>query len=147
MIVNIKTKCELIDVFNSTNSCTDRQYLISNVFKNKIDKIVYVASVLKSDLGCEPYIEVKYDFGRRPKRIEIVYKNQNSFYLCKITKFSEFDKDALELNAILQDIINNNTIKNFQLFGLLVFMSDYNEDIVLNFIETQGLLLQHKKII
>jgi hypothetical protein len=146
MIIELNTKSNFLDLIAKKDSGIKRSYLLNSNFNNKLDKIVFVSNLLKEKHGINPFIEVKYDFGRRNKRIEIVYTESLDIKICKITKISEFDKDYFELLSLLKDMKNQNEISNFKINGVLIFMSDYNTDIVETFLLNQEIYFHHMNI-
>lgn len=146
MIVELNTKSDLIDLVNKKESGIKRNYLVSVNFKNKLDKIVYTSNKLINKRGIEPYIEVKYDFGRRNKRIEIVFIESSEISICKITNTSEFDKDYFELLALIEDMKPKPVLSNFEIKGVLFFTSFYNFEAVESFLLNQKVYFEHLNI-
>ncbi|MBS1578316.1 MAG: hypothetical protein JST29_01595 [Bacteroidetes bacterium] len=143
MIITLNTKSDLISFLENKLSGTQRQYLISDEFKNKLNKIVYVANELNQKLKVNPIIEVKYSFGRREKRLEIVYNSKGIFHICKITNMTEFDKDAIELEMIIRDLTTKKLIAENLICGVLLFYGDYNIEIVSDFLTNSKMMISH----
>lgn len=146
MIIELNTKSNFLDLIAKKETGVNRSYLLNSNFNNKLDKIVFVSNYLKTNRGIIPFIEVKYDFGRRNKRIEIVFTESTKISICKITKISEFDKDYFELLSLLNDMQNHNVLSNYKLNGVLIFMSEYNTDIVEAFLLKQEIHFEHMNI-
>ncbi len=146
MIIELNTKSNFLDLIAKKETGVNRSYLLNSNFNNKLDKIVFVSNYLKTNCGIIPFIEVKYDFGRRNKRIEIVFTESTKISICKITKISEFDKDYFELLSLLNDMQNHNVLSNYKLNGVLIFMSEYNTDIVEAFLLKQEIHFEHMNI-
>ena len=146
MIIELNTKSNFLDLIAKKETGVKRSYLLNSNFNNKLDKIVFVSNCLKTNRGIIPFIEVKYDFGRRNKRIEIVFIESTKISICKITKISEFDKDYFELLSLLNDMQNHNVLSNYKLNGVLIFMSEYNTDIVEAFLLKQEIHFEHMNI-
>lgn len=143
MIIELNTKSNFEDIVSNNTSGVNRKYLINEHSKNKIDKIILTSHLLQSKQNKNPFIEVKYDFGRRNKRLEIVYKENSSVIICKITNMSEFDKDCLELIAVIEDMQTKSVLENFRMNGLLVFMEHYNKEIVESYLNNQKKHFKH----
>lgn len=143
MIIELNTKSNFEDIVSNNTSGVNRKYLINEHSKNKIDKIILTSHLLQSKQNKNPFIEVKYDFGRRNKRLEIVYKENSSVTICKITNMSEFDKDCLELIAVIEDMQTKSVLENFRMNGLLVFMENYNKEIVESYLNNQKKHFKH----
>jgi hypothetical protein len=144
MILNLNSKAELVDLINNNDSGVIRTYLVNASFRNKLDKIIFVSNKLISIRNVVPFIEVKYNFGRRNKRIEIVFKDKNELNLCKITNTNEFDKDYFDLLSVLTDI--NENYPNHTLKGVLIFIDDYKKELVESFLRNQNLYFEHTNI-
>ena len=143
MIVELNTKSDLFDLANKKVSGIERNYLVSDNFRNKLDKIVYTSNKLINKRGIKPYIEVKYDFGRRNKRIEIVFIESYKISICKITNTSEFDKDYFELLSLIEDMKTKPILANFEIKGVLFFTSLYNIETVESFLLNQKVYFEH----
>lgn len=146
MIVELNTKSDLFDLANKKESGINRNYLVAVNFKNKLDKIVYTSNQLINKCGIKPYIEVKYDFGRRNKRIEIVFIESSKISICKITNTSEFDKDYFELLSIIEDMKTKPILTKFEIKGVLFFTSSYNIETVESFLLNQKVHFEHLNI-
>ena len=139
MIVELNTKSDLFDLANKKVSGIERNYLVSDNFRNKLDKIVYTSNKLINKRGIKPYIEVKYDFGRRNKRIEIVFIESYKISICKITNISEFDKDYFELLSLIEDMKTKPILADFEIKGVLFFTSLYNIETVESFTQSKSI--------
>jgi len=120
-VFKLNTNAKLTDILSFIDSGVEREYLLDQSLKiNHLYEIIQYAVKIK-DKNIIPFIEVKFpsEFGRREKRIEIVGKNNNEFILYKFSKISKFDKDALELQSIINEAkkINNRIIKGILLFS------------------------------
>ncbi len=146
MIVELNTKSDLFDLANKKVSGIERNYLVSDNFRNKLDKIVYTSNKLINKRGIKPYIEVKYDFGRRNKRIEIVFIESYKISICKITNTSEFDKDYFELLSLIEDMKTKPILADFEIKGVLFFTSLYNIETVESFLLNQKVYFEHLNI-
>lgn len=146
MIVELNIKSDLFDLANKKVSGIERNYLVSDNFRNKLDKIVYTSNKLINKRGIKPYIEVKYDFGRRNKRIEIVFIESYKISICKITNTSEFDKDYFELLSLIEDMKTKPILADFEIKGVLFFTSLYNIETVESFLLNQKVYFEHLNI-
>ncbi|MBF6641673.1 hypothetical protein IVB69_09290 [Flavobacterium sp. J49] len=143
MIIELNTKSNFEDIALDKTNGVYRKYIINELSKNKLDKIVLTSHLFQSKQNKNPFIEVKYDFGRRNKRLEIVYKENLSITICKITNMSEFDKDCLELIAVIEDMKNKQVMMNFRINGTLIFMDNYNREIVETYLNNQNTHFNH----
>jgi len=126
-ILKINTNANLLEIISSINSGIDREYLFEpSLKKNRLQEIIHYANKIKNE-NIIPFIEVKFasKYGRREKRIEIVGKNNNIFIIYKISKISKFDKDALEIQNIINEV--RETLKDISIKGVLLF-SDKTTD-------------------
>lgn len=143
MTIKLSTKNNLIDLVFGRDSGLYRTYILDSTTNNKLDKIVYSAAKIIEKLCCEISIEVKYQYGRRSKRLEIVYLDGNCYNLCKLTTFNKFDKDALELRSVVEDIRLNDSFKKKDFNGVLIFDDKYNQVIVESFLKLNAPGFRH----
>ena len=55
----------------------------------------------------------------------------------------EFDKDAIELEMIIKDTIIKELIDVNRICGVLIFMGDYNIDVVSEFLSNSNMMISH----
>jgi hypothetical protein len=146
MTVQLNTKANILEIVKDESSGILRTYLLSNNFKNKLEKIVFVANTIKEKICSNIFIEVKYPLGRRDKRIEIVSIDNSRVTLYKIVKMNDFDESYFELLSVIDDMEKQLQRVDFQINGCLVFMEEYNRDIIENFISNQGKIVSHFNI-
>lgn len=133
MILQLNTKNNLIDIVKGIDNGIYREYLVENHPNNRLSRLIYSAFKIKEKYKFEPFIEVKYEYGSRNKRLEIVYKDDRTFNLCKISNFKEFDKDTLELQSVIANILDNDNFKPSEFRGIIIFFENYNDLIVNSF--------------
>ncbi len=146
MIIELNTKADFIEVVNNKPSGIHRKYLVTDIFKNKLEKIVFVASVLKKEESGSVFIEMKYPLGRRYKRIEIVTIEKKVINLCKIVKMNDFDESYFELLSIIDDANNKQNTNGHIINGVLIFVNEYNTEVLRKFMLNQDIQFQHYNI-
>jgi hypothetical protein len=146
MIIEINTKSDFIKVVNDKPSGIPRKYLVTDIFKNKLEKIVFVASVLKKQESSNVFIEMKYPLGRRDKRIEIVTIENKVINICKIVKMNDFDESYFELLSIINDANNKQNTNGHTIKGVLIFLNEYNTEVLQKFMLNQDIQFQHFNI-
>ena len=130
-IVAINTGADVIEILKGNESGKDREYILPDISSHKqSDLIISLAHHLKKYRFDFIGIECKYNYGKRNKRLEIVYCNNNKITIIKISKQKKFDKDAIELDNIVTDIISRN---NQVVIGLLLISDNYQEIIMNSF--------------
>lgn len=146
MIIELNTKADFIEVVNNKPSGIPRRYLVTEIFKNKLEKIVFVASVLRKEESSNVFIEMKYPLGRRSKRIEIVTIEKKVINFCKIVKMNDFDESYFELLSIIDDAINKQNTNGYKINGVLIFLNEYNTEVLQKFMLNQNIQFQHFNI-
>ncbi len=118
VLLNAKSSFKYI-VYHKKTGFENKNIKLSNSNK-KNELIIRVASNFKEH-GVEVFIEVKYPFGMRNKRLEIVSRNQKIIKIYKISKTNFFDKDALEIDQVLTEIKNEFNDSGKEFIGVLLF--------------------------
>ena len=128
-IVVINTGADVIKILNGYKSGKFREYILPNISSNRqSDLIISLSHHLNKYSFDFIGIYCKYNYGKRNKRLEIVYYNNNKITIIKISKKRKFDKDAIELDNIITDIISRT---NQTVIGLLL-ISDHYKKIIMN---------------
>lgn len=122
-IVKFLTKGSLNSIIDGKFDGIERDYLISD--KNKI---LRYAINLKNKIDCSIFLEVKYQFGFRDKRIEIVLNQGNIFALVKIiSDNAKLDQEVLNLDNIITDIKKNT---NINIDGLIIAENKIKPEVI-----------------
>ena len=128
-IVVINTGADVIKILNGYKSGKFREYILPNISSNRqSDLIISLSHHLNKYSFDFIGIYCKYNYGKRNKRLEIVYCNNNIITIIKISKQKKFDKDAIELDNIITDI----TSRNDQVVIGLLLISDHYQEIIMN---------------
>ena len=96
-----------------------RESLIDYADPNKDQQIINHAFDIKEAINCEMFLSVKFPYGSRPKRIEIVFELDEFVVLCKFTNSKKVDEAALELQTIISIAKESISDKLFQ--GLVIY--------------------------
>lgn len=123
--VKLHTKSDLLSILKSNPNGVIRNYLLNIYPSSKPEKIVYLSNALVDLFTTNVFIEVKYPYSLRVKRIEICFLRNNNLYLCKISNSKEFDKDAIEMDYLISDIVKNLDIAADKIFGLIFIEGDF----------------------
>jgi hypothetical protein len=99
-IIKFLVKGSFESIVNNSFDGVERRYLPDN--KNMLLK---TALLFNKKIKCDLFLETKYPFGFREKRIEIILRNGNQLFIVKIVRnLSSLDKEALVLDNIISDI-------------------------------------------
>ena len=122
-ILKINSNSSFFDILSEIPSGIDRDFLIDADNTSRLGQMIIFASKL-IEVNIKPYLEVKFKskFGKREKRIEIVTKNGKDITLFKITTYSKYDKDAIDLSGIISEI--QEQIDSFNICGVLLFLDN-----------------------
>jgi hypothetical protein len=127
-IIKLNVGSNLIDVSQNLDSGSIREYIDSgNASKKQNDLIITLAGILSESNYDFVGIECKYLFGKRDKRLEVIFKYDNIIYIVKISKQKKFDKDAIELDNIISDISQKH---NISIKGFVLLIDEFNNDII-----------------
>ncbi len=130
-IIKLNVGSNLIDVSQNLDSGSIREYIDSgNASKKQNDLIITLAGILSESNYDFVGIECKYLFGKRDKRLEVVFKYDNIIYIVKISKQKKFDKDAIELDNIISDISQKH---NISIKGFVLLIDEFNNDIIASY--------------
>jgi recombinational DNA repair protein RecR len=140
LIVEINSKSTLESIIaNDATNGTIRQYIIDNTTNAKLNEIVKLAQKLQQN-GTVPFIEVKFksQYSSREKRLEVVGKKGSIITIYKFSSFKRFDKDAIELNRLVEEIVSKNN-KEYIINGTLLFDDNYKFDFITQKISEFGI--------
>lgn len=127
-IIKLNVGSNLIDVSQNLDSGSIREYIdYGNTSKKQNDLIISLAGILSESNYDFVGIECKYLFGKRDKRLEVVFKYDNIIYIVKISKQKKFDKDAIELDNIISDISQKH---NISIKGFVLLIDEFHNDII-----------------
>ena len=151
MTILLNSNSNIFDLIVKKDAGDNREYLLKPNSVEKLDNIVFVSNYLKNKMNITPNIMVKYEIGSRAKIIDIVFilmtEAKTVINICKITKFTKFDKDCFELLSIIDEMKRNDSLSNYNLKGLLYFTSEYDQKIVSDFFLHHKMDLYHQLII
>ena len=102
----------------------DRECLIDYLDLDKDQQLINHAFDIEGAINAKVFLSVKFPYGSRPKRIEIVFKTDKFVVLCKFTNSKRVDEAALELQKIISSTEGN---VNDRLYKGLVFYPDSNQ--------------------
>ncbi|MDC1357725.1 hypothetical protein N8310_09080 [Pseudomonadota bacterium] len=129
-VINLNVKSRLNDIVSGISGGVVRQYIKVDDPQNKNEKIIFFsAQFVKNKI--DVFIEVKYKYLRRDKRIEIVTLKDNLISLYKISKTQTLDKDAIEIDQILTNIKLEYKNSNFKFIGNLI-IGNIESELIIN---------------
>ena len=76
-------------------------------------------------------LEVKYPFGKRNKRIEVVSIRENIITLFKISKTEKFDKDILEMESLINNLKINS---DYTINGIVLLNQEADANMIDSFL-------------
>ena len=127
-IIKLNVGSKLIDISKNIISKNKRDYIdLGNKSRKQSDLIISLASILSESNYDFVGIECKYLFGKRDKRLEVVFSDNNIIHIVKISKQKKFDKDAIELDTIISDISEKH---NLSIKGFVLLIDEFNDDII-----------------
>jgi hypothetical protein len=113
-ILTVNIKSSILDIVTGNQGGVERSFLILENKKNKIDSLVILANKLSNE-STKTFVEVKFEskYSQREKRLEVVTKKGVDISICKISNKHKFDKDALELSNICEELSSIFKLNNF----------------------------------
>jgi len=96
-----------------------RDCLIDYNTPNKAQQLVNHAYDIEKSIKNKVFLYVKYPFGSRPKRIEIVLRIGKFIVLCKFTNSKRVDEAALELQSIISNV--KTSTQEYIFKGLVIY--------------------------
>lgn len=91
----------LESLVNNFPNGINRECLIDYEDANKDQQLINHAYTLKKILNNDIFLSVKFPYGSRPKRIEIVFFFEGFLVLTKLTSSKKIDQASLELQSII----------------------------------------------
>lgn len=139
-MLNYKTKirmnADIASLLTENANGVCRDYLVTEL-NNKNNYIIYYAGIIQDYLKPTISVNAKYHYGFRDVRIEIAFCYLNNLFLIKtIKQQTKIDKEALKLDAIIDDIKIN--MPDLNVIGCL--LTDDKESSKHIFIETNKIL-------
>jgi len=125
-IINLHVRADLESILKTNPNGSLKDYILKDSPITKSEKIIFLASVINIFKLKEVYIETKYSIGRRNKRIEICFLENKILFLGKISNAKEFDKDSIEMDSLISDIINKLSLNSLSISGLIFVGNKYN---------------------
>ena len=122
-IIDINTNSTLDSIIKNKSDGIVKKFLLDSDIKLKNQEILTFYKYIEVN-NFEFFFKVKFPYGRRIKRIELVSKFENTFYIYKISNKSNLDKDIFELDEIISLIKEkyNATKFIFEEIGIIVFI-------------------------
>jgi hypothetical protein len=96
-----------------------RECLIDYDDLDKDQQLINHAFDIESFTKHKVFLAVKFPYGSRPKRVELVIASKGLLVLCKFTNSKKVDEAALELQSIITSADINKVEKNLK--GLVLF--------------------------
>ena len=147
MPIRLNVNNTLGNIIFKKNGGLIRNYLVNENPIKKLDIQVFFANKLLNS-GYNPFIEVKFKsmYSDREKRIEIVSEKDRHINIYKISKFVHFDRDAIELNRLSEEIKKTYCDNDFEINSILLFNEEFDRTFVLQQIENLHLAVKVEKI-
>ena len=119
-ILSVNCKANLLELLADKPSGVNREYILEHNNATRLGQLVLYSSLLIKN-NITPYIEVKFvsKYSKREKRIELITKEEKKITIYKVSSFSKYDKDALELVNIITEIQEKFT--ELDVYGVLLF--------------------------
>ena len=99
-IIDINTNSTLDSIIKNKSDGIVKKFLLDSDIKLKNQEILTFYKYIEVN-NFEFFFKVKFPYGRRIKRIELVSKFKNNFCIYKISNKSNIDKDIFELDEII----------------------------------------------
>ncbi len=117
----------LESIANNSPNGTDRECLIDHEDPNKEQQLINYAYSLKNIINTEIFLSVKFPYGSRPKRIEIVFFFEKFLVLSKLTNSKKLDQASLELQSLITSTKGLNN--GFPIKGLVFYLNEVEKAI------------------
>lgn len=118
-VINLYSRIDLKTLISGKITIDQTSFILKKNPKTKNEKLILLASKFNNIPSKNLCLSVKYPLGKREKRLELVFINEN-INILKISKKSLFDKDAMEMDNLLSHVYENlNPTK--ELVGNLIF--------------------------
>ncbi len=96
-----------------------RECLIDYADLDKDQQLINHAFDVEGVIKTKVFLSVKFPYGSRPKRIEMVFKIDEFVVLCKFTSSKRVDEAALELQTIISSAEGNGNKRLYK--GLVIY--------------------------
>ena len=140
LILTVNSKSTIDDIVNDTPSGVNRDYLLNEDSRKRLDVLVCFANKL-NEQNFVPFIEVKFasQYSAREKRIEVVGKHNDKIELYKFSATNRFDKDAIELDRIIRELRNKFADSKMEFTGTLLVDNNADNDFIQQSIKKMNL--------
>lgn len=129
--IKLVSNSDLGSLIEGLQNGIESEFLLNQNPSTHKEKIIFLADILLNRVGTLG-LEVKYLYGRRNKRFELVFRHKKIVYICKLSSFSKFDQDGLELDTVISDIKENSDLTaNFR--GIVILEGLFDQSILDNF--------------
>ena len=118
-VINLYSRIDLKTLISGKIKIDQTSFILKKNPKTKNEKLILLASKFNNIPSKNLCLSVKYPFGKREKRLELVFINEN-INILKISKKSLFDKDAMEMDNLLSHVYEN-LKPTKELVGNLIF--------------------------
>ena len=112
-----------------------RECLIDYLDLDKNQQLINHAFDVEGAINAQVFLSVKFPYGSRPKRIEMVFKIDKFIVLCKFTNSKRIDEAALELQTIISSAKGNANDKLYK--GLVIYPNNNQKAITDKFATDQ----------
>jgi hypothetical protein len=97
-----------------------RECLIDYENSDKDQQLINYSYDIENSINVKVFLSVKFPYGSRPKRIELVFFHQNFISICKFSNTKSVDQSSLELQSIISNY-KSTTSNNKLLIGVIFF--------------------------
>ena len=118
-IFTINCNSSLKSIINNEEDGLYKNFLINPNSQTKENKILYLSQKI-SENNNKTFLKVKFSYGRRDKRIEVVKKSNKIINLYKISSAKKLDRDAFELDEIIDVAKERYISQKIDFVGILV---------------------------
>lgn len=131
-IITLNTKANIEEIAAGIQSGVERSYILHTRPKSKLDRLIQLAANIADTKKARCFIEVKFTYGLRAKRLDVISIYEDKIIVYKLSKTINMDKDALELDLVLTSIKNIMIGASYECTGCLVFDSMPSDKAVLS---------------
>lgn len=118
-IFTINCNSSLKSIINNEEDGLYKNFLINPNSETKENKILSFSQKI-SESNNKTFLKVKFCYGRRDKRIEVVKKSNELINLYKISSEKKLDRDAFELDEIIDVAKDRYMSQKIDFVGILV---------------------------
>lgn len=139
-ILKLNTKSSIADIVNNIPGGVYRNYILDSESNKRLDVMVCFTQKLVIQ-NITPFIEVKFPskYSAREKRIEVVGITDSKIFLYKFSDWNRFDKDAIELDRNIVELVSLFGSSNVSFIGILLLNSSCNIDFIQQQVNNLGL--------